>query len=177
MSARHQSGADSLDVPSIRSFAYGGAATAALAVLQHGEQQHFLQGQAQGHVGQGPQNYDEMRRVSVQPSAAPHARPGSPRNQAESPPMSTTTQPKRRLVKVIVADPDPNVPIDSSLVHKTDEFLTDQTDQELFFDLDIKALLVSHNELRRGLKDKDKEPLPAIRARDLKMAVITIAEF
>lgn len=88
---------------------------------------------------------------------------------------------KRRIVKVIIADPDENVPLESSILYTEEEKLTDSTDQELFFEIPIKELLDAHNAKRvtwvnRKVKDRTENLEPA-RIRDLKMVVVTIAEF
>lgn len=88
---------------------------------------------------------------------------------------------KRRLVRVLVVDPDENVPTDKCLLHSGAEQFTDATDQELFFDIDIRSILAAHNEYRVTLTEKGKsekaKKLEAARIRDLKMVVVTLAEF
>lgn len=59
--------------------------------------------------------------------------------------------------------------------------LTDLTDQELFFELDIKSIMDKHNEKRvkfinKSVKER-VERLDPVRIRDLKMTVVTIASF
>jgi hypothetical protein len=100
---------------------------------------------------------------------------------------TTTQEPKpmakvsRRLVKVIVMDPNENIPLDKCILHSGEEKLTDLDDQELFFELDIKALLAAHNEERVKIADKKVkervEHLEPARIRDLKMVVVTVAQF
>lgn len=89
--------------------------------------------------------------------------------------------PKRRLVQVFIADPDVNVPLAESLLYTGEQKLTDATDQELFFEVDIKNILEAHNEKRVKLPNKTVkervELLEPARIRDLKMVVVTIAEF
>lgn len=87
-----------------------------------------------------------------------------------------------RLVKVFIADADENVPLEKRLLYRGDEKLTDLTDQELFFEVPINDLLTKHNELRRTLEDKkankDKPVfLEPIRVRDLRMLVVSLANF
>ena len=41
----------------------------------------------------------------------------------------------RRLVKVIIIDPNENVPLEDAVLYMGEEVLTDLTDQELFFEL------------------------------------------
>ena len=92
--------------------------------------------------------------------------------------MSNT---KRRLVKIFIADPDENVPVENCMLYSGEEILTEFTDQELFFEIPIKELLDSHNEMREKTEketNKDKvEYLKKVRIRDLCMTVVTIAEF
>lgn len=89
--------------------------------------------------------------------------------------------PKRRLVQVFIADPDVNVPLAESLLYTGEQKLTDATDQELFFEVDIKKILDDHNTKRVGWPNKAvkerTEMLEPARIRDLKMVVVTIAEF
>lgn len=87
----------------------------------------------------------------------------------------------RRLVKVVIVDPDENVPLDKCLIFSSDEQLTDKTDEELFFEIDIHNRLKSHNAERVKLLNKKvksrKENLEPARIRDLRMTVVTIAAF
>ena len=89
---------------------------------------------------------------------------------------------ERRLVKIMIVDPNLNVPVEHAILINEEEKLTDLDDQELFFELDIKAILQEHNNYRTKVVDKDasgeKEVyLKPARIRDLKMIVKTIAEF
>lgn len=91
------------------------------------------------------------------------------------------TQVTRRLVQVFIADPNENIPLEDSLLYRGDQKLTDSTDQELFFEVDIKTLLDAHNAKRikivnKAVKDRTEYLEPA-RIRDLKMVVVTIAQF
>lgn len=87
----------------------------------------------------------------------------------------------RRLVQVFIADPDENVPLTDCLLYSGDQKLTDLTDQELFFEVDIKSILDTHNAKRTGFVNKAVkervEHLEPARIRDLKMTVVTIASF
>lgn len=87
----------------------------------------------------------------------------------------------RRIVKVYVADTNDNVPLDATLLYSGEEKLTDLTDQELFFEIDIKTILDQHNEKRvtyinKAVKDRTEYLEPA-KIRDLKMTVVTVAQF
>lgn len=89
--------------------------------------------------------------------------------------------PPRRLVQVFIADPDVNVPLDKALLYSGEQRLTDLSDQELFFEIDIAGALKAHNEVRvtlvdKSVKDKTVHLEPA-RIRDLRMTVVTIASF
>lgn len=96
----------------------------------------------------------------------------------EPEPMAKNT---RRLVKVIIMDPNENIPLDKCILYSGEEKLTDLDDQELFFELDIKAMLATHNEERVKIADKKVkervEYLEPARIRDLKMVVVTVAQF
>jgi len=87
----------------------------------------------------------------------------------------------RRLVQVFIADPDENVPLESSLLYTGSQKLTDATDQELFFEIDIKGILEKHNDLRKTIVNKKvkerTEHLEPIKVRDLKMVVVDVASF
>ena len=87
--------------------------------------------------------------------------------------------PARRLVQVIIADPNENVSLEDCILFKGEEKVTDATDQELFFELDIKDLLEKHNEKRIKIIDKKvkerTEYLEPAKVRDLKMVVVTVA--
>lgn len=93
--------------------------------------------------------------------------------------IEENAMPNRRIVKVIIADPNDNVPLDQCLLYSGEEKLTDLTDQELFYEINIKNLLDEYNTKRVTWRDKsvkDREQLlePA-RIRDLKMVVVTVA--
>lgn len=87
----------------------------------------------------------------------------------------------RRLVKVVIIDPNENVPVDQCILHNGDEKLTDATDQELFFEIDIKDILAKHNAARVKLIDKTvrdrAQYLEPAKIRDLKMVVVNVALF
>lgn len=91
------------------------------------------------------------------------------------------SKPVRRLVKVLIADPDPMVPLNDCLLYQGAEQLTESDDQELFFEIKIMDLLAKHNAKRtkianKNIKDRTEYLEPA-RIRDLKMTVVTIAQF
>lgn len=89
-----------------------------------------------------------------------------------------------RIVRVFIVDPNENIPLDKRVIHKSDEKLTDATDQELFFEVDPAGMLRAHNEYRTTVLDKaltkatGKETLlePA-RIRDLRMIVVDVVKF
>lgn len=87
----------------------------------------------------------------------------------------------RRLVQVFIADPHPDVPLAQALLYEGKQQLTDATDQELFFEIDIKGILDAHNVERIKLVDKSVKErtqlLEPARIRDLKMTVVNIATF
>ncbi len=106
-------------------------------------------------------------------------------NVAQNNPKKETTEmadATTRLVKVFIVDPNQNVPLDKRLIYRGEEIVTDLTDQELFFDIDISGLLKKHNDFRIAVEDKkankDKPVmLEVARVRDLKMQVIVLAQF
>jgi hypothetical protein len=87
----------------------------------------------------------------------------------------------RRLVKVIIADPNENVPLADCVLYSGEEKMTDATDQELFFEIDIKNIIDTYNVKRIKLIDKKvkerTEYLEPAKVRDLKMVVVNIAQF
>lgn len=95
----------------------------------------------------------------------------------KEPEMSVT----RRLVQVIIVDPNDNIPLDQCLLYHGEPKLTDATDQELFYEIEIKDLLAKHNQNRVKVVDKKvkerTEHLEPAKIRDLKMVVVTIASF
>jgi hypothetical protein len=86
-----------------------------------------------------------------------------------------------RLVQVFIVDTDENIPLDKAFLYQGTPKLTDQTDQELFFELDMRQLLADHNVVRIAVVDKKKTDrtvfLEPARIRDLKMSVVTMAQF
>jgi hypothetical protein len=95
--------------------------------------------------------------------------------------MLMANTPSRRLVQVLIVDPNENVPLEQCLLYKGEPKMTDATDQELFFEIDIKDILAKHNEKRvqivdRKVKERTEHLEPA-KIRDLKMVVVNIAAF
>lgn len=93
-------------------------------------------------------------------------------------------QTNRRIVQVFIADPNENIPLEKSLLYQDEKpFLTDLTDQELFYEIDIKSVLDQHNAYRVTVKDKEASGkdnavmLEKAKIRDLKMTVVTVASF
>lgn len=89
-----------------------------------------------------------------------------------------------RIVKVFIADPNENLPLDKRLMYSGSEQLTDLTDQELFFEVPIAELLKAHNTMRLTTVDKKQTEkfgrdvfLEPVRIRDLKMVVVAVAAF
>lgn len=95
--------------------------------------------------------------------------------------MAKTT---RRYVQIFIVDPDSRVPLDKSALYEGDSFLTDLTDQELFYELEIKSILADYNAYRITVQDKKASDkfgrdvlLEAAKIRDLSMTVVEIATF
>jgi hypothetical protein len=87
-----------------------------------------------------------------------------------------------RVVQVFIIDPDEKLPLDKAVLYQGKPELTDKTDQELFFDLDMKQLLADHNVARIAVVDKKSvaatvQFLEPARIRDLKMSVVNLATF
>ena len=87
----------------------------------------------------------------------------------------------RRLVRVVIMDPNENIPLNDAIIHDSGERFTDLNDQELFFESGIGEKLAAHNEKRIKIRDKAvkdrEEMLEPARIRDLKMNVVVIASF
>ena len=88
----------------------------------------------------------------------------------------------RRLVEVYIVDPDRDLPVDKCLVYQGERKITDATDSDLFFELDMKTLLESHNQTRAKTLAYDKFtgkeiPLKPVKVSDLRMTVVNIASF
>lgn len=89
-----------------------------------------------------------------------------------------------RIVKVFIADPNDNLPLEKRILYKGEEMLTDLTDQELFYEVPISELLSKHNEYRKTVVDKKQAEkfgrdifLEPARIRDLRMVVVDVAKF
>ena len=107
------------------------------------------------------------------------AQQGQLNPQVKAEPMSTA-----RIVKVFIADSNENLPLDKRVLHSGSEQLTDLTDQELFFEVPIADILAKHNDVRKVTVDKKQAEkfgrdiyLEPARIRDLKMVVVTVAQF
>ena len=89
-----------------------------------------------------------------------------------------------RVVRVFIADADTNVPIDKRIIYEGEEIVTDLTDQELFFEIDINTILKDYNKVRTTILNQDLSDstgrdvmLKEIKIRDLFMTVVNIASF
>lgn len=95
------------------------------------------------------------------------------------------TMPAMRIVKVYIADPNENImPPEKRILFTGEEKATELTDQELFFEINIKELLDKHNAYRITITDRKASDkfgrdvkLEPIRIKDLKMVVASLAEF
>lgn len=101
-----------------------------------------------------------------------------------APQQQEITMSAARIVKVFIADPNENIPLERRVIYTGDEKLTDLTDQELFFEVSIADLLTKHNIERIKVIDKTQASkfgrdifLEAAKIRDLKMVVVTVATF
>lgn len=139
--------------------------------MLNGQQMGMLQGQA--NIGAQITGYQgsmaDLLRLQQRHSVSPIAT------------SQEDTMVTRRLVQVFIADPDENVPLEQSLLYSGDQKLTDATDQELFFEIDIKSILDKHNSSRVKIINKKvkerTEHLEPEKIRDLKMVVVNVASF
>lgn len=90
----------------------------------------------------------------------------------------------RRLIQVVVIDPDERLDDGDSLLYLGEVKFTSASDQELYFELGIKEILEDHNSKRKILLDEETSAkagreiyLKPIRIRDLRMQVIQFAAF
>ena len=88
----------------------------------------------------------------------------------------------RRFVQVFIIDSDESVPLADAVLYQGEPFLTESTNEELFFEIDIKERLDAHNKKRvtlykKGKSHKPENKLEAARIRDLAMVVVDIATF
>jgi hypothetical protein len=131
-----------------------------------------------------------LNNIGTMSTAAPAALRGGlmPAHQAVAAPIKIQAgflpkekQMSRRLVQVFIADPDENLPLEQGILYSGSQKFTDATDQELFFEVDIQAILKAHNDKRitvANKKVKDRvEYLEPAKIRDLKMVVVTVATF
>lgn len=132
-------------------------------------QGQFLNQHQQAVLGQYQQSAQQLGLLTAGPNSPPQ------------PSRKIMADMKRRIVQVFIVDPDEGVPLVDSVLYSGEQKLTDLTDQELFFEVDIKSLLDAHNTKRAALFKKDvkdrKEPLDPARIRDLKMIVVNVATF
>jgi hypothetical protein len=153
-----------LDTPAIASSSYG-SNTSVFALNAGGAR-------PLGHVAMG----NDIRALVANAQADRDMHNIVNQLQQEKLPMAS-----RRLVKVVIVDPNENVPLDNCILYSGEEKLTDATDQELFFEIDIKGILDKHNEKRVTFIDKKvkerTENLEPAKIRDLKMVVVNVATF
>lgn len=118
----------------------------------------------------------EQRRLEVQAALLPKEK-----NQAPLPKKEPKMPSTLRLARVVVFDPTEALPLDKRILVMTEEKPTDLTDQELFFELDVKNILDKHNAVRAQTRDKKASEkagkdvfLEPIRIRDLRMTVLEV---
>jgi hypothetical protein len=155
------------DMPSMTSIAYG-SDTRVFGLNAAGG----LAIGALGGIAGGGRNQDALYAAMKQQANFPVEQMQKPKE----PPMAS-----RRLVKVVIVDPNENVPLEDCVLYSGEEKLTDATDQELFFEIDIKGILEAHNAKRVKVVDKKvkerTEHLEPAKIRDLKMVVVNVATF
>jgi hypothetical protein len=102
-------------------------------------------------------------------------------DEAQNVPSEIFKSMSKRLVRVFLVDPNASIPLDASMLYKSEEKLTDLTDQELFFEMPVQELLAKHNALRVTLVDKEASKrsnkdvlLEPAKIRDLTMTVLVL---
>lgn len=90
----------------------------------------------------------------------------------------------KRLVQVVVVDPDKRVEDQFSVVHMGEPHVTSLADEDLLLEVDLKAALAEHNMVRKKIEDEDRSDkrnkavyLKVVKVSDLEVKVITIAKF
>lgn len=166
-----------MELPNITKSTYGTASNALImgqagAFFEHGKIEQDAQ-----ELARRIRAEDKLARVFA---AAPNN--GAPQINPQF--KEKKQMPSARIVRVFIADTNENLPLERRVIYKSEEKLTDLTDQELFFEANPAALLAEHNAFRTTVIDKaltkatGKESLlePA-RIRDLKMVVVDVAAF
>lgn len=139
--------------------------------------------------GRGPDHYQRMYDALVRQQAQQVPQPSHPPPQTASSKGSQSAKSEkfmgRRLVQVFISDPDEKVPLADCLLYSGQQKMTDLTDQELFFEIDMKSILDAHNAKRAKILDKTvkergagyPEYLEPTRVSKLKMVVVNVATF
>ena len=133
----------------------------------------------------GPILIDDSRRINVNAdeltdSIMKMAALG--RNRSEE---TMTKQAKtRRIVNIYIVDPDKAVPMDKALLYSRENLLTEDEDQDLLFNLDVKDIVTKHNSVRVTILDEEKTDkrgsnvyLQEVRPSELTMKIVTLAQF
>ena len=83
----------------------------------------------------------------------------------------------RRLVRVLVYDPDPDVPDESALIYHSEAFLTSMSDVDVRISrgAEIMAALKLHNTMRAELADDDGYALKPVTLADVVSKCVTVA--
>lgn len=109
---------------------------------------------------------------------------GSSQSHSSSSSKSSKGEFMRRIAQVFIADTNENIALDKGLLFQGEPTFTDLTDEELFFELDMKSMLEVHNAVRLATLDKRASKtsgrdvyLEPARIRDLNMVVLDIAVF
>lgn len=90
----------------------------------------------------------------------------------------------KRLVQVMVVDPDKRVPDEKSVVHMGTAVLTSLADEDLLLEVDMKGELAKHNEIRAKIEDEDRSDkrnksvyLKPVKVSDLEVRIFVIQKF
>lgn len=87
-----------------------------------------------------------------------------------------------RIVRIFVLDPEENLPLEKRILHKSEEKLTELTDQELWMmEVPVKEIVETHNAYRITVENKkatEKAGKPVmlepVKIRDLRMVVVEV---
>lgn len=73
-----------------------------------------------------------------------------------------STMGNRRIVNITVIDKDSNVSIEDAILYHETHVPTDMTDEEIWFDIKLDALIKKHNNKRFSIKDSNEARLKPI---------------
>lgn len=164
------------ETPTMHSFGYVSTSSSSLPIAMQDTQLVGNRPINTPHLQRSIDNMKIMRDLTERQKGLDH------RVLEQAPPqVKDEKMSNRRIVQIYVADPDEQVPLNKALLYKSEPFLTDETDQELFYGINIVDMLKKHNEFRITIQNKKikerVENLEPVRIKNLSMLVVTLAQF